>query len=94
MRLKKRCEGLILKKSPGGKIGPHGEKFRRSHSLTRMKITVKLDDLNNEQMKFLSQLGEFRDTTWVGGCDPDEFEEAMDWLKRAGIDDVYVQWGE
>ena len=58
-----------------------------------MKITVKLDTLTSEQMKFLSQLGEFRDETWVGGCDPDEFEEAMDSLKRAGIDDVFVEFG-
>jgi hypothetical protein len=58
-----------------------------------MKITVNTASLNNEQMKFLSQLGEFRDEKWVGGCDPDEFDEAMDWLKRAGIDDVLVQFG-
>jgi len=60
-----------------------------------MKITVKLDTLNSEQVKFLSQLGEFRDgETWVAGCDPDEFDEAMDWLKRAGIDDLFVEFGE
>ena len=58
-----------------------------------MKITVKMDTLTNEQMKFLSQLGEFRDETWQGGCDADEFDEAMDWLKRAGIDDVFVEFG-
>jgi hypothetical protein len=58
-----------------------------------MKITVKLDNLKSEQVKFLSQLGEFRDDLWVAGCDPDEFEEAMDWLKRAGIDDVFVEFG-
>jgi len=59
-----------------------------------MKITVNTNSLNNEQMKFLSQLGEFRDESWVGCCDPDEFDEAMEWLKRAGIDDVFVQFGE
>ena len=58
-----------------------------------MKITVITTALNSEQMKFLSQLGEFRDETWVGGCDPDEFEEAMDWLRWAGIDDVFVEFG-
>jgi hypothetical protein len=58
-----------------------------------MKITVKTDALNDEQVKFLSQLGEFWDQTWVGGCDADEFEEAMDWLKRAGISDVFVEFG-
>ena len=58
-----------------------------------MKISVKLDNLTSEQMKFLSRLGEFRDDLWVAGCDADEFEEAMDWLKRAGIDDVFVEFG-
>ena len=60
-----------------------------------MKMTVKLDALNSEQMKFLSQLGEFRDgETWVAGCDPEEFDEAMDLLKGAGIVDVFVEFGE
>jgi len=60
-----------------------------------MKITVNTANLNNEQMKFLSQLGEFRDDeTWVAGCDPDEFQEALDLLKRAGIEDVFVQFGD
>ena len=62
-----------------------------------MKITVKTTTLTNEQMKFLSQLGEFRgdnDETWVGGCDADEFEEAMEWLKWAGIEDVFVEFGD
>ena len=61
-----------------------------------MKITVKLDALKNaEQVKFLSQYGEFRDDDiWVAGCDPDEFQEAVDLLKRAGIDDVFVEFGE
>lgn len=59
-----------------------------------MKITVNLDGLNNEQMKFLSQVGEFRgEQTWEARCDPDEFEEAVSFLKRAGIEDVFVQFG-
>jgi hypothetical protein len=59
-----------------------------------MKITVNLADLTNEQVKFLSQLGQFRgERTWEAGCDPDEFHEAMDLLKRAGIEDVFVQFG-
>lgn len=61
-----------------------------------MKITVNTANLNGEQMKFLSQLGEFRDNdeTWVAGCETFEFEEAMQWLKWAGIEDVFVQFGE
>ena len=59
-----------------------------------MKITVTTDNLTNEQMKFLSQLGGFNDNLWVGGCDPEEFDEAMDWLKWAGIDDVFVEFGD
>jgi hypothetical protein len=59
-----------------------------------MKITVNTTTLNNEQMKFLSQLGEFRDgETWHSGCDPEEFDEAMELLKWAGIDDVFVEFG-
>jgi hypothetical protein len=59
-----------------------------------MKITVNLADLSREQVKFLSQLGEFRgEGTWEAGFDPDEFEEAVDLLKRAGIEDVFVQFG-
>ena len=60
-----------------------------------MKITVNTTSLTNEQMKFLSQLGEFRgDDKWVAGCDADEFDEAMELLKNAGMDDVFVQWRE
>ena len=42
------------------------KKILAHHSDKPMKITVKLDALNSEQMKFLSQLGEFLDTTWSG----------------------------
>ena len=50
-----------------------------------MKITVNLADLTSEQVKCLSQLGEFRgERTWKACCDPDEFEEAVDLLKRTG----------
>jgi hypothetical protein len=59
-----------------------------------MKITVNLAVLTNEQVKCLSQLGQFRDDqTWEAACDPDEFEEATDLLKRAGIEDVFEQFG-
>jgi hypothetical protein len=59
-----------------------------------MKITVNLADLTSEQVKCLSQLGEFRgEGTWETGCDPDDFEEAVDLLKRARIEDVFVQFG-
>jgi hypothetical protein len=60
-----------------------------------MKITVNLADLSREQVKCLSQLGMFRDEhTWEAVCEPQEFEEAVDLLKRAGIEDVFVQFGE
>jgi hypothetical protein len=60
-----------------------------------MKITVNTINLTCDQIKFLSQLGGFLDNeTWEVGCDPDEFEEAMDLLKRAGIDDLFVQFGD
>jgi hypothetical protein len=60
-----------------------------------MKITVNTTALNNEQVKFLSQLGEFRDDqTWEAGCAPEEFLEAIDLLKRAGIEDVFMHFGD
>jgi hypothetical protein len=60
-----------------------------------MKITVNLADLTNEQVKCLSQLGEFRgERTWEAACDPDEFQEALGLLRRAGIEDVFVQFGD
>jgi len=63
-----------------------------------MKFTVNTASLSSVQMKFLSQLGEFRDNdeTWVAGCEPHEFEEAMGWLKRAGIkdEDMFIEFGE
>ena len=53
-----------------------------------------LQTLASEQVKCLSQLGEFRgERTWEAACDPDDFEEAVDPLKRAGIEDVFVQFG-
>jgi hypothetical protein len=60
-----------------------------------MKIAVNTAFLNGEQMKFLSQLGEFRGNgeTWIAGCDPEECHEALDLLERAGIEDVFVQFG-
>ena len=60
-----------------------------------MTITVNTDPLNNEQVKFLSQLGEFHDDQiWEGECDPDEFPEAADLLKNAGIPGVLFQFDE
>ena len=62
--------------------------------LYHMKITVNLADLTSEQLKCLSQLGEFRgERTWETACGPEDFEEAVDLLKRAGIEDVFVQFG-
>ena len=59
-----------------------------------MRITVNTTYLTSEQVKNLSQLGEFRgERTWEACCDPDEFEEAVDLLKWTGIDDVFVQFG-
>jgi hypothetical protein len=60
-----------------------------------MKLNVNTGALTAEQMKFLAQLGQFRgETAWEGHCDPHEFQEAIDLLKRAGIEDVLVGWGE
>ena len=59
-----------------------------------MRITVNTTYLASEQVKCLSQLGEFRgERTWEAVCDPDELHEAVDLLKRAGIEDVFVQFG-
>jgi hypothetical protein len=59
-----------------------------------MRITVNLADLTSEQVKCLSQLGEFRgERAWEAHCDPDEFDEAVALLKRAGVDDLLVQFG-
>jgi hypothetical protein len=59
-----------------------------------MKITVKTTNLTSEQLKFLTNLGMFLDDDrWEAACDPDDFEEAVDLLKRAGIEDVFVQFG-
>ena len=55
---------------------------------------MNLADLTSEQVKCLSQLGEFRDDqTWEAVCEPQEFEEAVDLLKRAGIEDVFMHLG-
>ena len=59
-----------------------------------MRITVNTTYLTSEQVKYLSQLGEFRGgRTWEAACDPDEFAVAVDLLKRAGIEDAFVQFG-
>ena len=59
-----------------------------------MRITVNTTYLTSEQVQSLSQLGQFRgERTWEAHCDPDDFEEAADLLKRAGIEDVFMQFG-
>ena len=60
-----------------------------------MRITVNTTYLTSEQVQSLSQLGQFRgERTWEAHCDPDDCEEAVGLLKRAGIEDVFVQFGE
>jgi hypothetical protein len=60
-----------------------------------MKIIVNVTDLTCEQVKFLSQLGAFRDDqTWEASCDPEEFHEAVELLRKAGVDDLFVQFGD
>ena len=74
--------------------GPEG-KTRCCHSFNAMKITVNVAALSGEQVKCLSQLGEFRDDqTWEAACEPEEFLEAVDLLKRAGVDDLFVRFGD
>jgi hypothetical protein len=59
-----------------------------------MKITVNLADMTSEQVKYLSQLGQFRgERAWEAHCDQGGFHETVDLLKRIGIDDVFVQFG-
>jgi hypothetical protein len=56
-----------------------------------MKITVNLAPLTNEQVKFLSQSGTFRDEqTWEGHCEPEDLREVIDCLKRARICDLLL----
>lgn len=60
-----------------------------------MKITVCLAALTSEQVKFLSQLGEFRgERTWEAACEPSEFQEAVELLRKAGVNDLFIQFGE
>lgn len=58
-----------------------------------MRITINLDALTAEQVKFLSQLGMFcdDDETWESHCDPEDFEEVFDLLKQAGICDLKIR---
>lgn len=77
-----------LEKIAGRAAGGHMRKIRHQHAHKRMNIT-------GEQMKFLSQLGEFLDNEmWVAGCDWEEFEAAISLLKRAGSDGLFVQFVE
>ena len=90
----KTLEGLLPGKNRRrAAAGPEG-KNRGCHPQYCMKLIVNLTGLNSEQVKFLSQLGEFRgERTWEAACAPDDSEEAVDLLKRAGIEDVFVQFG-
>jgi hypothetical protein len=92
----KRVKGLLPGKNRRAMAaGGLEEKFRRSRSLYDMKIAVNLADLTSEQVKCLSQLGEFRsERTWEAVCDPDHFEGVADLLKGAGIEDMFVQFGD
>jgi hypothetical protein len=59
-----------------------------------MRITVNTTYLTSEQVKCLSQLGEFRDDkTWEAACGPEEFHEAVELLRQAGVDDLFIQFG-
>jgi len=56
-----------------------------------MKITINTTTLSREQMKFLSQLGEFRDDqTWEAECEPQEFLEAVELLRNAGVNNLDI----
>ena len=60
-----------------------------------MKITVSTTNLTGDQVKLLSQLGAFRDErTWESTCEPQEFQEAVDLLRKAGVGNLPVQFGE
>jgi hypothetical protein len=91
----KKVEGTpARKKNRRAGCGRAGGKIRRCDSLNHMKIIVDLAELTCDQVKLLSQMGEFRDDqTWEAACDPSEFQEAVNLLKRAGIEDVFVQFG-
>jgi hypothetical protein len=61
-----------------------------------IRSRVNTTDLTSEQVKFLSQLGEFRDEgkAWVAGCEPAGFLEAVELLKKAAVKDLFVQFRE
>jgi hypothetical protein len=70
------------------------EKIPAHYSNTLMKITVNMNVLTQPQVKFLSQLGEFRDDgMWEGECAEDDLGEVVAWLKRGMIDDLCVHFG-
>ncbi len=67
------------------------EKNGNCYSLNDMRITINLSTLTNEQVTFLSQLGEFRDyPIWESGFEPEDFQEVMELLKNAGICEVIL----
>jgi hypothetical protein len=54
-----------------------------------MKVIVNIAPLSDEQVKFLSQSGMFRDDqTWESHCEPEDLREVIDCLNRAGICDL------
>src|ERR1051325_4319617 len=89
LRDRKKLRGTVSEKNRRQK------KSQPHYSAILMTITINLDTLTPEQVKFLSQLGMFQgEATWKATCEPEEFDEAVELLKRAGIDDVFVEWGE
>ena len=58
-----------------------------------MRITINLDSITNEQLKFLSQLGMFLDDdrTWESHCESEELPKAINALKGAGINELSLR---
>ena len=57
-----------------------------------MRIKINLAPLSNEQVKFLSQLGMLCDDhTWESHCEPEDLQEIIDLLGRAGICDLHLR---
>jgi hypothetical protein len=48
------------------------------------------------QVKLLSQLGEFgdNDETWKGRLDPEDSKQVVEMLRRAGANDWFVEFGQ
>ncbi|HEV3260073.1 MAG TPA: hypothetical protein VG013_24665 [Gemmataceae bacterium] len=72
----------------------HGEKCGHRHSPNVMKISVNMAPLTNEQVKCLSQLGAFGDDQmWESCCEPEDIQEALALLERAGVYELFLQLG-